>query len=77
MVGRAACGQAPGASSAQLEERVASPALPAAWNDGVKALAEKIAAAVKPSRAISLEIKNISSLGPVDVEAIRAGLKKN
>lgn len=76
MLGRAACGQAPGASSAQLEERVASPVLPAAWNDGVKALAEKIAAAVKPSRAISLEIKNISSLGPVDVEAIRAGLEK-
>jgi hypothetical protein len=42
----------------------------------VRALAEKIVSAVKPSRAISLEFKNISSLGPADVEAIRAALEK-
>jgi hypothetical protein len=54
---------------------VISPALPAAWSDGVKALAEKIVSAVKPSRAISLEFKNISSLGPADVEAIHAALE--
>lgn len=41
----------------------------------MKALAGKIAAAVKPSRPISLEIKNISSLGPSDVEAIHKALE--
>ena len=41
----------------------------------MKALAAKIAAAVKPSRAISLDIKNISSLGAADVEAIRAAIE--
>jgi hypothetical protein len=75
MLGWSARGQAPGASLSQSEQRVTSPALPAAWNDGVKALAEKIAAAVKPSRTISLEIKNISSLGTADVEAIHAALE--
>jgi hypothetical protein len=49
--------------------------LPAAWNEGVKTLAEKIVAGVKPSRTISLEIKNISSLGAADVEAIRKALE--
>jgi hypothetical protein len=75
MLGQTARGQAPSAPSPQSEQRVTSPALPAAWNDGVKALAEKIVAAVKPSRAISLEVKNISSLGPVDVETIRKVLE--
>ena len=75
MLGRTVRGQAPGASSPQLEQGVTSPALPVAWNDGVKVLAEKIAAAVKPSRTVSLEVKNISSLGPADVEAIRATLE--
>ncbi|MGB9243577.1 MAG: hypothetical protein WCC03_09505 [Candidatus Acidiferrales bacterium] len=75
MLGRTVRGQAQGASSPQLEQRVTSPALPAAWNDGVKALADKIAASVRPSRAVSLEVKNISSLGPADVEAIRAALE--
>ena len=42
---------------------------------GVKALAEKIAAAVKPSRMVSLEMKNISSLGASEVEAVRVGLE--
>ena len=76
MFGRIVRGQATGASPSQSEQRVTSPALPAAWSGGVKALAEKIAAAVKPSRAISLEIKNISSLGAADVEAIRVALEK-
>jgi hypothetical protein len=75
LFGRTVHGQAPSASSAQSDQPVASPALPAAWNDGVKALADKIAAAVKPSRIISLEVKNISSLGPADVEAIRVALE--
>jgi hypothetical protein len=76
MLVRTVRGQALGASSPQSEQRVTSPALPVAWNDGVKALAEKIVAAVKPSRAISLEIKNISSLGAADVEAIRVALEE-
>lgn len=76
VLGRTAHGQTPSGSSAQPEQRVASPALPAAWNDGVKALAEKIAAAMKPSRMVSLEVKNISSLGGSEVEAVRAGLEK-
>ncbi len=41
----------------------------------MKALAGKITAAVKPSRGISLDIKNISSLGAADVEAIRKALE--
>src|SRR4029077_18776762 len=69
-------GQIPSTPSSQTsDQRVASPALPTAWSDGVKALAAKIAAAVKPSRAISLDIKNISSLGAADVEAIRAAIE--
>src|SRR6202040_1655777 len=71
VIGQTAHGQAPGASSPQSEQRVISPALPAAWNDGVKALAEKMAAVVKPSRAVSLEVRNISSLGAGDVDAVR------
>ena len=74
MLGRSARGQGPNGSAAQSEQRVASPALPAAWTDGVKALAEKIATAVKPSRTVSLEFKNISSLGGSEVEAIRVAL---
>jgi hypothetical protein len=75
MFGRTVCGQVPRASSAQSEQRVTSPALPAAWNEGVKALAEKIVAAVKPSTAISLEVKNISSLGSAEVAAVRRALE--
>lgn len=41
----------------------------------MKTLAGKIAAAVKTSRAISLDVKNISSLGPAEVEAIRKALE--
>ena len=69
-------GQTPSTPSSQTsDQRVASPALPTAWSDGVKALAAKIAAAAKSARAISLEIKNISSLGPSDVEGIRKALE--
>ena len=49
--------------------------LPAEWDAGVKVLAGKIAAEVKPARAVSLEVKNISSLGAAEVEAIREGLE--
>src|SRR5579862_617163 len=76
MLGRTVRGQAQVKSLPQSDQRVNSPALPAAWNDGVKALAEKIAGAVRPSRTISLEIKNISSLGASEVEAVRVALEK-
>jgi hypothetical protein len=76
MFGRVARGQAQGGSLPQSDQRVTSPALPAAWSDGVKALAEKVAAAVRPSRTISLEVKNISSLGAENVEGFRAALEK-
>jgi hypothetical protein len=75
MFGRTVRGQAPGASLPQSEQRVASPALPAAWNDGVRALAEKIVAAVTPSRTISLEVRNISSLGAGEVELVHSALE--
>jgi len=76
IVGQTMRGQAPSASSPQPDQHVTSPALPATWNDGVKTLAEKIAAAVKLSRAISLEIKNISSLDSSEVEAVRLALEQ-
>ncbi|MGH9748012.1 MAG: hypothetical protein ACRD59_18105 [Candidatus Acidiferrales bacterium] len=50
-------------------------ALAVEWSGGVNALAEKIARVVKPARAISLEVKNISSVAPGDVDAIRKALE--
>jgi len=47
----------------------------AEWIAGVKRLAEKIAGVVKPSSAISLEMKNISSVSATDVDAIRNALE--
>ena len=52
-------------------------ALPAEWDAGVKTLAGKIATAVKPERAISLEVKNISSLGAGMWRGFVAGLRRN
>jgi hypothetical protein len=46
-----------------------------AWNDAVRALAEKIAAAAGASHEISLDVKNISSLNAFDVAAIRQELQ--
>lgn len=77
LFGRTVHGQVTSASSPQADQRAASPGLPTAWNDGVKALAGKIAAAVKPSRTVPLEIRNISSIGTADVEAIREGLEND
>ena len=76
-----ASGQASSTASAQMPSQAAGQnatqaAMPAEWNDGVKALAEKIVAAVKPSRTVSLEVKNISSLGSSEVEAVRLALEQ-
>ena len=73
-------GQATSTASAQVPSLAAAQdatraAMPVAWSDGVKALGEKIVAAVKPSRTVSLEVKNISSLSAADVETIRRALE--
>jgi hypothetical protein len=49
--------------------------LPPAWNDALGALADKVAGTVSPSHPVALTVKNISSLDPGDVEAVRAGLE--
>jgi hypothetical protein len=51
--------------------------LPQKWDESVRSLAENIAAAASPARAISLEMKNISSLGAADVSAIRQSLESD
>jgi hypothetical protein len=50
--------------------------LPPEWDAGVRVLVGKIVAEVRPARAISLEVRNISSLGAAEVEAIRKGLEE-
>jgi hypothetical protein len=65
-------GCAAGASHAQSSSQ-----LPQKWDESVRALAENIVAAASPARAISLEVKNISSLGPADVAAIREELEND
>jgi hypothetical protein len=64
-----------GGGAAAIETGAASAvpaqgALPAKWSEGVRMLAGKIAVAVKPARSISLELKNLSSVGAAEVEAI-------
>ena len=49
--------------------------LPPQWNDAVSQLADKIAANVSPLQPLSLETKNISSLGSADVANVRAALE--
>jgi hypothetical protein len=43
----------------------------------VRALAENIATAASPARTISLEMKNVSSLGASDAAGVRQGLEAN
>jgi len=49
--------------------------LPPAWGDAVHALAEKIAGAAGPSHEIALDMKNISTLTPIESTAIRQALQ--
>ncbi len=49
--------------------------LPAQWNDALQRLATKIASAAEPNHTLSLEVNNISSLGPADVAGIRQELE--
>jgi hypothetical protein len=52
------------------------PVMPAEWTIRVGTLAGQIADVVRPSKAISLEVQNISSLGAADVEMIRHALQE-
>jgi hypothetical protein len=48
--------------------------IPAEWNKALGSLADKIAAAAKPARTFSLNVKNISSLSGTDVAGLREEL---
>jgi hypothetical protein len=67
-------GQTNSGAPSQVVAPDAQTELPAKWSEGVKALSGKIVTAVKSSQAISLEVKNLSSFGASDVEAIRKAL---
>jgi hypothetical protein len=49
-------------------------ALPQAWSDAVKSLADKIAAIVSPTHPVALSVENISSLDTGDADAVRTAL---
>jgi hypothetical protein len=49
--------------------------LPAAWSDAVKALADRVAASVSPAHPVALTVKNISSVGASEVDALRAAIE--
>ena len=50
--------------------------MPEEWTIRVATLAGQIAEATRPSKAVSLEVQNISSLPAVDVEMIRQAFQK-
>ena len=62
-------------SSLTPQQAAKSPqtSIPVDWNNALHSLAQKIAAAV-PSLAVSIDVKNISSLGPDNVANIRQAL---
>ena len=49
--------------------------IPPKWDESVRTLADNIAAAASPSKTISLDVKNVSSLGQADAGAIRHELE--
>lgn len=70
------------AHSASAQSNSAPPAsvqsatpLPKAWSDGVSALADRIAAMVSPTKPVSFNLRNISSLDASDADAIRVALE--
>jgi len=69
-------GQSSAASSQLHGQDATGPAMPLEWANRVGTLAGQIAEAVRPSKVISLEVQNISSLGATDVEMIRHGLQQ-
>lgn len=48
--------------------------IPPEWNEALHSLADKIAAATKPAKTFSLDVKNISSLSGTDVASLREEL---
>jgi hypothetical protein len=48
--------------------------LPPQWNDAVRALANKIAAAAAPAHSLALNMTNTSSLGATDASAVSSAL---
>lgn len=50
--------------------------LPPKWNEAVRALAEKIAAAAGTTHEVSMEVKNISSLNVAEAKAIQQELQR-
>jgi hypothetical protein len=73
---RVAHGQSSAPSSPVHGQDATKPAMPLEWVNRVGTLAGQIAEAVRPSKAISLEVRNISSLGAADVAMIRRGLQQ-
>jgi hypothetical protein len=73
---RVADGQSSAPSTQVSAQDSTGPVMPLEWANRVGTLAGQIAEAVRPSKAISLEVQNISSLGAADVEMIRQGLQK-
>jgi len=51
--------------------------IPPEWNKALDTLANKIAAAAKPARTFSLDVRNISSLNAGDVSSLRQTLVEN
>jgi hypothetical protein len=56
-------------------EAQSTPALPAQWNDAVETLAGKISTVAGRSKAVSLVVKNVSSLKSSEAAAIRQRLE--
>jgi hypothetical protein len=65
------------ASIAGVSRAQSSGALPQKWDESVHALAQDITAAASPSRAISLAVKNLSSLDSADATAIQQALESD
>ncbi|MGH9757612.1 MAG: hypothetical protein ACRD4M_07725, partial [Candidatus Acidiferrales bacterium] len=72
---QAADASARSSASEPQQQTAASPQtqIPVDWNNALHSLAQKISSFV-PSLAVSLDVKNISSLGPGDVANIRQAL---
>jgi hypothetical protein len=50
-------------------------ALPPAWNDAAKALADRVAASVSPAHPIAFAVKNISSMSASDADVLHAAIE--
>lgn len=65
-----------GSVAARAQAPASQPSqLPPAWDDAVRALAEKIALAAAPSHVIDLDVKNLSTLGSGEISTIHLALE--